>query len=423
MLKLLENKKIANFEKGPIRRSLFNNGAVSIFHEAVGFSGAKVQLHFLAGSMFESNEEEGIAHLIEHMMFKELKTEYIKELELSGATVNAYTYKENVCFEMGCLSSSLKDLLPLFFKKFLTLEFSDEELEKEKIVIVKELLEDNDDHETQAIETVFTKNFDRSVGHPIGGNAKRVARFTRKEILAYYKKYFTPSRMILSIVGGSDCRYVETFFKEAMDLNCTFKERKPYRLTSRNRIAKLSHFKSTKKRKMDNSLLVYSFDGPSINSSSFYDYAVLDELLFQGLNSFFFKKLRIEKPLVYGYGSSLNCFQSCGNYLMLFTTQKADLAKVNKVIKENLLEQRVDFIDEKEIGRIKQRILDHWQLSFDDLDERVEFLAGTEIHSLKEFRMSDVKLKIKSVSSSSVRKLLKKIVHSDYSVLKFVPLH
>lgn len=421
MLKILDDQNIKDFEKGPIRRSLFSNGAMSIFHKASGFSGAKVQLHFIAGSMFESRDEEGLSHLIEHLIFKENSTQYIKELELGGASVNAYTYKENVCFEMGCLTKNLEKLLPVFLRKFFTLDFTDDNLEKEKIIIAKEIMEDLDDHEAQAIEHLFQKNFNRELGHPVGGSTSKIKKFSRKQVESYYNKYYVPSRMILTIAAGSECTFVEKIFKSEMEVRFKTKDKKPFRLKSKDKIEKLKHFKSTKKKKIENTLLLFSFNGPSITSKKFYDYAVLDELLFQGLNSVFFKKLRIDSPLVYGYGSSINCFQANGSYLMIFTTQKKDLAAVKKAVSKTLLDHSSDFLNESDIESIKQRILDHWELSFDDLEERVEFLSGTEIYQLTEYRISDVAQKIKNVSSKSVKKLIKDMVAEDFSVLSIVP--
>lgn len=421
MLKILEDQEIKDFEKGPIRRSLFNNGAMSIFHKASGYSGTKVQLHFMAGSMFEEIAEEGISHLIEHMIFKESSTDFIKQLEMSGATVNAYTYKENVCFEMSCLTKNLEHLLPIFLRKFFTLDFTDDNLEKEKIVVAKELLEDLDDHEAQAIEHIFNRNFERKIGHPVGGTISKIKKMTRGQIEKFYHKHYVPSRMILSIAAGDDCHYVEEIFKNEMYERFGSRDTKPFRLKSQNKVAKLNHFKSTQRKKIENTLLLYSFNGPSMTSKRFYDFAVLDELLFQGLNSIFFKKLRIDNPLVYGYGSSLNCFQTCGNYLMIFTTQKEDLAKVKKTIRETLKSAIDTILIEEEIESIKQRILDHWELSFDDLEERVEFLAGTEIYQLNEYRISDVAEKIKNVSVKSLKHLVNQMLKDEYSMLSIVP--
>ena len=90
--------------------------------------------------------------------------------------------------------------------------------------------------------------------------------------------------------------------------------------------------------------------------------------------------------------------------------------------KEIIFDKNDEFIDDLEIERIKERILDHWQLSFDDLEERVEFIAGTEIHCLKEYRISDVRAKINKVSSQSVKKLLAKLIKAEHSMLKFIPI-
>ncbi len=118
---LKETQILKSFEKGPVRRSLFDNGAVSLYHHFKGMESACANLYFLAGSIFESESEEGIAHVIEHMLFKdEGSNDLVKELEREGAQVNAYTYKEYVCFELDCPS----ELLPRFLPKFLSLFLS-----------------------------------------------------------------------------------------------------------------------------------------------------------------------------------------------------------------------------------------------------------------------------------------------------------
>jgi predicted Zn-dependent peptidase len=165
---------IHNFEKGPITRSLFRNGATLLFHHAVGFSGARVNINFIAGSMFEKKEERGLAHLIEHLVFKETETNYLKELEFEGAEINAYTYKENVCFEMSLLADKLEIFLPKFIQLVGSLNFSDEQFRKEKEIVIQEIKEDLDDHESMGFEYLFSntnakilRNFIKNILQPI----------------------------------------------------------------------------------------------------------------------------------------------------------------------------------------------------------------------------------------------------------------
>jgi len=421
MLKVLETTTIKEFEKGPIRRSLFNNGAASMFSHAENFSGAKVQLHFLAGSMFENKSQEGLSHLIEHMAFKDNGSGIIRELELMGASLNAYTYKENVCFEMSCVSKHLVDMLPQFLQNFLRIEFTDEELAKEKKVIMQELRDDIDDHETQAVEYAFMKNFDEKIGHPIGGKISQVTKYTREDLDSFYKKYYRADRMLLVVVSGEKLNSLESIFEKAMSSHLKFKERPPFRLVARDKHSKLMHFNSKQKKKMENGILVLSFDGPSLNSKSYYDYIVLDELLFEGMSSVYFKKLREETPLVYGYGSSINCFSTKGNYLMIFNTQKKNLNKLKTTCIDVLKHYSENDFDKLDVDRVKNRVLDSWELSFDDLEERVEFIAGSEIYQLNEFSLKNVKSKIMQTTPESLRKIIKKIITSDFSKLVFEP--
>ncbi len=418
MLKIINQSVIDNIEKGPIYRSLFSNGACLLQHEAEGFASAKVSVNFIAGSIFESVDQHGLAHLIEHLIFKETKTDYIKFLEQAGAELNAYTYKENVCFEMSCLSKKIDYLLPYFLEVFLSLDFSDEQLSKEKKVVMQELNEDKDDHETQGLEFVFQKNFDDRVGHPVGGTISQVRRYKRVDVEKFYKKYFTPDRMILTIVNGSDPIINKNIFKHALTTFSTGKERKPFRIKSVSAIKKIKHFNSVKKRRMESAISYFSFNGPSVKSDATYDFIVLDELLFEGLSSLFFKKFREERPLVYGLGSTLNSFSACGNYIMVFNSNSIHINDIKAGVKDVLGQIAQDGPVVADMTAIKNKIMDTWEMAFDDIEERAEFIAENEIYQNHEFGIPQIREKISRVSIESIKKLVENIfIKNDYSTL------
>lgn len=418
MPKLIEQKNIDDFEKGPIRRSLFDNGAVVMFHHAKGFAGAKVNLTFMAGSQFESATEHGLAHLIEHLVFKENKTNYLHEIELAGAEINAYTYKENICFELKCLSRKIPVLLPIFLKYTTVLDFTDEQLEKEKKVVIQELREDQDDHETFGIEYLFEKNFKPSLGHPIGGKPAQVKHYTRADVQRFFKKNFTSDRLILTIVSGEDFPDLENQISDLLQLGGRTKP--PYRLKTSFRDKRLSHVKSHLKRDVESSILFYAFNGPSINSAQYYDYAVLDEIFFEGLSSVFFKRFREESPLVYGLGSSINPFSYSGSYLMVFNTQKKLLKQLESKFAQTMQECIDKGFEEAHIDQIKERMEDSWALAFDSVEERAEFIQDNEIYQLNEYSFKAMRKKLNKVTAKSVQKLCKKLYTSDYSRLRLV---
>jgi predicted Zn-dependent peptidase len=405
----VKTTKISKYEKGPIRRSLFSNGAVTLFHQFKGMNSAVVNLYFLAGSIFESEKEHGIAHVIEHMLFKEKEHgTLLRELEQKGASVNAYTYKEYVCFEMECLGSRLNDFLPLFFKLFFNPVFNEKDLKVEKRVVIQEIKEDKDDHETEGLEILFNKHFPRPLGHPIAGAIKNVSSFTCNDLNKFYNKYFTADRMILSVVSGKTCNQLENILLKSMPTRMA-KKKNPFRLNPKKRYGKINHFDSYLKRKMENCVVYYGIDGLSIEHDDYYTLMLLDDLLFEGLTSKFFLLLREKLGIVYGLGSSINSFLNTGNYLMVFNTQKKYLNKLDTNIKDTIEYYSQNPFTEEEINFSKARILDAVEMGFDNMEGRSEFIALEELYGTRDYSTESLKKKMANIDSKSIIVLLKKL--------------
>lgn len=417
MARLVSSKTIKTFEKGPVRRSLFDNGAVTLFHQFPGMESACVNLYFLAGSIFESEDEEGVAHVIEHMLFKEEgSSSLVNEMERDGAEINAYTYKEYVCFELGCAADSLPKFLPKFLSLFLNPIFKEKELSLEKKVVIQELREDKDDHETEGLEYLYKQNFKRDLGHSIGGTISEVKKFEVRDLNKYYKKYYRPERMVLSICSGKAFVGLEKILSNAFPSKKAQKK-KPYRLKCVRKMSKLNHVNKKLKRKMESSIIFYSFDGPSIFHSNYYAFNILDEYLLGGMSSKLFVDLREKNALVYGLGSALNSYAKEGSYMMIFHTQKKNIEKVKLKVNSALHEIAYKGISEDEVEAIKGRIARAWSLGFDDMYERSEFLAELEMLGVEDFSLKGQTHILKAVSADDIRKLAQNMIKNEFSSL------
>lgn len=421
MIKILERKTIKNFEKGSIRRSLFSNGTVTLFHQFSGMKSAVVNLYFLAGSVNELEREHGLAHMIEHMLFKEKENgSLLREIELRGATVNAYTYKEYVCFELGCLGSKLEEFLPLFLKLFLNPEFHEKDLRLEKRVVIQEIKEDIDDHETEGLEILFKKNFKRPLGHPIAGTIKNVNSFKIQDLTRYYNKFFTADRMILSIVSGESSTCIDKILQTHMPKRMN-KKKDSIRLIPKEKFGHINHFNTYLHRKMENCIVYYSFEGISIDHKTNYDLSILDDLLFEGLTSKFFLLLREKLGLIYGLGSSINSFIQNGNYVMVFNTQKKYLKQLDIEVKNLWQFYLKNTFSDSEIQATKLRIMDSFDMSFDDMEERCEFIALEELYFTHAFSSKNLKNKMSLVNSNSIMSLMNKMSRKGMTRLVLGP--
>lgn len=199
---------------------IFDNGLRLIHHE-VPNKAAYCGLIINAGSRDEWEEELGVAHFIEHVIFKgtEKRKAYhiLSRLEDVGGELNAYTTKEDTCIYATFMPRDYERTLELFADIVFHSVFPEKELEKEKDVVLDEI----NSYKDSPGELIFD-DFEELIykGYPIGrnilGNEVAVQKIDRKMILDFVDRNYRPERMVISSVGNISfdklVRVVEKYF-------------------------------------------------------------------------------------------------------------------------------------------------------------------------------------------------------------------
>src|SRR5207248_5108476 len=159
------------------------------------------------GSRRESPEQNGLSHFIEHMVFKGTSTRSAEDIARSvdsiGGNLDAFTSKELVCFNTKVLDQHL----PLAFDVLADLVrnplFREEDIEKEKGVILEELKMEVDNPE-YLLHEIFSSNFwkDHPLGKPIIGTKDTVRKFDREMLHEYYRRIYSPSNILITAAGN-----------------------------------------------------------------------------------------------------------------------------------------------------------------------------------------------------------------------------
>ncbi|MCH5273302.1 MAG: insulinase family protein [Lachnospiraceae bacterium] len=285
------------------------------------------------GSVCETKENNGISHMIEHMLFKGTKSRSAKALAditaRLGDTVNAYTGKEYTAYygvttaeELDCLMEVLSDML-------LHSVFDSKALSKEKGVIYEEIDMYNDSPD-DLVHEMAQKRVWR--GHPLGfqisGNKSIVRGFTREHILTFYQKEYRPERMVLSVAGAFE---KERVTERLLQLFCPRGQRSAGALKREDAVwdarygkrykaafeqkefvpvqnrAAAEYTRSFCRAKRDTSQIHMNlvFPGISYLDEKRYIAAVFHSVLGGSNNSLLFQKIREEEGLayaVYSYG-------------------------------------------------------------------------------------------------------------------------
>jgi predicted Zn-dependent peptidase len=173
-----------------IRRTILPNGLTILTERMEHVRSVAMGVWVRAGSRHELAEVNGISHFVEHMVFKGTRSRsaqlIAREVDAIGGNLDAFTGKETVCFNIKVLDVHAPQALDVLSDLVLNPVFADEDIQRERGVILEEIKmdEDNPDY---LVHEIFTQNFwkDHPLGKPILGTKETVRRFGQDTLFNY----------------------------------------------------------------------------------------------------------------------------------------------------------------------------------------------------------------------------------------------
>lgn len=190
-----------------------SNGIRTVIETLPNVRSAALGIYVEAGSAYENKRNNGISHMLEHMLFKgtESRTahEIAIETALLGDDLNAYTAKEVTCFYARVLDEQLASVIEILGDMLCNSVFREEDLEREKGIILDEIdmYEDSpEDMVQEQFQKLAWKN--HPLGYIISGMEENVRRISREELLEFWKTSYTAERILISVAGNVEVEHV-----------------------------------------------------------------------------------------------------------------------------------------------------------------------------------------------------------------------
>ena len=321
-----------------IQEKVLNNG-IQIIHQQNTFSKVgHVGVFINVGSRDEEKGEEGIAHYLEHVIFKGTKKRkafhVLSRLDSVGGELNAYTTKEETCvyasFPIEYLSRSLELLSDIIFNS----NFPKQELIKEKEVVIDEINSYKDSPSDLIFDEFDQQLFNgHSLGNDILGTISQVKKIQRSDVIKFVKKHYLPERMVISSVGNYTLKklvnYLNKYFEDNSSLVQTQKRSVPNKVLAKDTIVDKEIYQSH----MVLGGRGFSASHPSKNS------LLLVNNLFGGpaMNSRMNLSIREKYGLTYMLESNCTIYSDCGSFSVYFASDPKNTQKVERLINKELL--------------------------------------------------------------------------------------
>ena len=185
------------------------NGLTVIGEKLPHFRSVSIGVWLSAGSQYETREENGLSHFLEHMLFKGTERRSARQIaevmDAVGGQLNAFTAKECTCYYAKVIDEYTELALDVLSDMTLNSTFDEKELEKEKGVVLEEISMSEDEPEDLCGELIMSAQYgDQPLAWPILGPADNVRSFTRERLVAYRDKMYRPECAVLAISGNYD---------------------------------------------------------------------------------------------------------------------------------------------------------------------------------------------------------------------------
>jgi predicted Zn-dependent peptidase len=358
-----------------------------------------------SGSRRETAEQNGVSHFIEHMLFKGTKNRSAEDIARSvdsiGGNLDAFTAKEMVCFNTKVLDDHLPVAMDVLSDLVLNPLFREEDIEKEKGVILEEIKMDADSPD-YLVHEIFSANFwkDHSLGKPILGTRETVKRFNQAILRDYYSSVYSPSNLLVTAAGNLAHEKLVSLaaerFATVAAANTDPVQPAP---ATHARIALRS------KKELEQVHLCLGVPSYPIPHEDRFTCYVLNTMLGGGMSSRLFQNIRERQGLAYAVFSELSPYSDTG-CLSVYAGTSLEAAKlvVASVLKE-FTDLKEDVAPAEEVRRAKDHLKGSLMLSLESTSSRMSNLARQQMHFGRFFTLDELAESIENVTAADVQRV------------------
>ena len=373
-----------------LKESKLPNGITYLVRPERGEGVVSVQVWVGAGSTYEDKTNAGLSHFLEHLIFKGSSKfpgdEISRLVETSGGVINAGTSKEYTVYYIDTVKDSLPIAVEILADAMENAVFPPEEIEKERPVVLEEIKRSEDDPGSVLYDTLSKTLYTTSpYRNRIIGDEKVVAGVTRDEIIRYYKKYYVPSNMVVSLAGDFEKedaeKLIEKFFgairpPENSDVEGDapsflsvprdyFKEKEPPRREKSSATTKNVAFIYASRANL----------APDSLSGEQFSADITAHILGGGSSSRLYRTLREEKRLVYGISAGYYAQKGDGIFEISMVVEPSKFTDAKSAVAEEIKRLAQDGPTDDELLRAREVIKTQWLLGLEKAHDQASIMG------------------------------------------------
>jgi predicted Zn-dependent peptidase len=384
-----------------VTREVLDNGLRLITEAMPHVRSVTIGVWLMRGSRHEREARSGIAHFVEHMLFKgtEFQTaeDIAQAIDSIGGQLDAFTAKEYASYYIKVLDEHLPLAVDLLADIVLRPAFATDEIEREKKVILEEIkmVEDTPD---DLVHELFTQHFweGHPLGRPILGSKESVESFTPDLLHDYFRGAYVAKNMIISAAGNLEHARVRELIDAAF--GAVAAEGEALTMTQPTVVPQIV----TRTKELEQSHICMGTDSyPQKHDDRYVSY-ILNTLLGGSMSSRLFQNVREKRGLAYAVFSGLSAYRDAGNITIYAGCANEAVGQVIDLCVEELRGMKQAPAPDAELRRAKDHLKGSLMLSLENTASRMSHLARQEIYFDRHFGLDETLAGVERVTDEDL---------------------
>ena len=370
------------------------------------------------GTRHERPEVNGVAHFLEHMVFKGTRRrsarDIAEQIEAVGGQINAYTGRENTAFYAKVLAEHSELALDILADILQHSVFDQGELARERAVILQEIGQAADTPDDIVFdyfqETAYPS---QALGRPVLGRSETVSALDRRCLMDYLSGHYGPDDMVVAAAGriehGRFCDIVAKAFDALPSGGGPEPEPAAYRGGDHREA-----------RDLEQVHLILGFEGVGYHDPDYYASLVLSTLLGGGMSSRLFQEVREERGLAYAIYSFVSAYRDGGLFGVYAGTSDSDVSELLSVVVDEFAKLPSD-ITEEELDRARAQLKASVLMSRENSLSRCEQLAQQLLVYGRPLSLEEIVDRIEAVDCAGVGRVIGRMRRTQPSLAVIGP--
>ncbi|MDX1639532.1 MAG: pitrilysin family protein [Balneolaceae bacterium] len=405
-----------------VNKTTLDNGLTIVTEKIDSVKSVTAGIWVKTGSRNETDRQAGITHFLEHMLFKgtENRSSYdiAMSMESVGGYLNAFTSSEYTCYYSRCLNTKLDRALDVLSDMVLHPTFPEEEIEKEKKVVIEEMKMYRDSPDDYLFEEFSGNVFkNHPLGRPVIGYEQTVSNFERSDLYEYMEERYQPWNLLVAVAGNVEHETVVEIVDRYFG-NITSKKQPE----KDHDLAAYEPDRQTYTKPIEQTHLIIGRRGLEFDHDDKYRLLLANTVLGGGMSSRLHQNVR-EK---YGYCYSINTFnqsyKDTGLFGIYVGTDLDYVDHVRELINRELEKLQEETIVGQELQEAKAQLKGKLVLSLESTSNRMSRLAKSELYYDRFITIDELISEIDSVDASAIQRFAEAFFDTQqYSEALLIP--